>query len=957
MEILKKGLDAVRMSRGTYPASFIDVLRMMIENFAPPQPLEASCSSTPPAEHSIVVTWSAPNTFCNVSAYNVTYIGDVLWSDEEQVGTLQTSEEMANLSSLTSWTKYHVCVAGIVLDDFVGEQSCCDAVTQEAASGPPALFNVSGTSSSSISVFWEEPRAQNGKIDFYQLQFGGESVQVENATEFTLTGLAKNSKYIISLKFLGLQEATTCFNATGVTGRHASATQKAVEPAGTRRAERLLPASLMHGDPWSPEASVRVAARGRPRKDAEGKAKAANVGAIVASVLSGLLIVGVGVAAFIYRDKLRNVIARKTSKREPVQEHPLSTTSTAVGKDQLRSYIDGLQEDTQRGLEEEFARLKQQCPKPSTYDAEMDVNKPKNRFSNILAYDHSRVRISKREGAAQSDYINANFIKDHAGRPGFVATQGPTEDTLDDFWRLVWEQKVYTIVMLTSLMEKGKVSRPGEPGRPRCSSCSSWVVGYRGFCSSWVMGYRGVLFRSGGLFIPWGTGVFVHLGPGVLFILGHGVRGVLFILVMGYRRFCSSWVMGYGGFCSSGSWVQGFVHLGHGVQGFCSSWVMGYRGFVHPGSWGYRGFVHLGSWGTGGFCSSWVMGYGGFVHPGVGVMGVTGGMSSAGSWGTGGFVHPGHVHGVQGVLFILGHGVRGVLFILGHGVQGVLFILGHGVQGVLFMGSSSWVMVRGFCSSWVMGYRSFVHLVMGYGVFSILGHGVQGFCSSWVMGNGGFCSSWVMGTGFCSSWSWGTGVLFIWVMVRGVRGFVHLGHGVRGVFVHHGSWGTGGFVHPGHGVQGFVHPGSWGTGGFVHPGSWGTGGFVHLGSWGGVTWGKGVLVHPGSWGTGVLSSWVMGTGGFVHPGSWVQGVLFILGHGVRGFLFILGHGVQGVLFILVMGYGFCSSWSGVTGGFVHSWSWVRGFVHLGSWVQGFCSSWVMGYGGFCSSWVMGYGGF
>lgn len=71
-----------------------------------------------------------------------------------------------------------------------------------SASGPPALFNVSGTSSSSISVFWEEPRAPNGKIDFYQLQFGGESVQVENATEFTLTGLAKNSKYIISLKVI-----------------------------------------------------------------------------------------------------------------------------------------------------------------------------------------------------------------------------------------------------------------------------------------------------------------------------------------------------------------------------------------------------------------------------------------------------------------------------------------------------------------------------------------------------------------------------------------------------------------------------------------------------------------------------------------------------------------------------------------------------------------------------------
>lgn len=84
---------------------------------------------------------------------------------------------------------------------------------------------------------------------------------------------------IVLLQFLGLQEATTCFNATGVTGRHASATQKAVEPAGTGRAERVLPASLMHGDPWSPEASVRVAARGRPRKDAEGKAVSLPAGA------------------------------------------------------------------------------------------------------------------------------------------------------------------------------------------------------------------------------------------------------------------------------------------------------------------------------------------------------------------------------------------------------------------------------------------------------------------------------------------------------------------------------------------------------------------------------------------------------------------------------------------------------------------------------------------------------
>ncbi|XP_041430062.1 protein tyrosine phosphatase receptor type D S homeolog isoform X12 [Xenopus laevis] len=87
----------------------------------------------------------------------------------------------------------------------------------------------------------------------------------------------------------------------------------------------------------------------------------------------------------------------------------------------------------------------------------LEVNKPKNRYANVIAYDHSRVLLSAIDGIPGSDYINSNYIDGYRKQNAYIATQGPLPETFGDFWRMMWEQRSATVVMMTKMEERSRI--------------------------------------------------------------------------------------------------------------------------------------------------------------------------------------------------------------------------------------------------------------------------------------------------------------------------------------------------------------------------------------------------------------------------------------------------------------------------------------------------------------------
>eukprot|EP00731_Ephydatia_muelleri_P018729 Em0011g769a len=122
----------------------------------------------------------------------------------------------------------------------------------------------------------------------------------------------------------------------------------------------------------------------------------------------------------------------------------------------FRDHVEKMRGDENNGFQLEFECLKSEPDKSDHIDSsQLPCNQVKNRFCNILPYDASRVKLKELNDIPGSDYINASYIDGYNCQKIYIAAQGPTDETVNDFWRMVWEKRLGTIVMLTRCIESG----------------------------------------------------------------------------------------------------------------------------------------------------------------------------------------------------------------------------------------------------------------------------------------------------------------------------------------------------------------------------------------------------------------------------------------------------------------------------------------------------------------------
>ncbi|GFO07585.1 receptor-type tyrosine-protein phosphatase kappa [Plakobranchus ocellatus] len=129
--------------------------------------------------------------------------------------------------------------------------------------------------------------------------------------------------------------------------------------------------------------------------------------------------------------------------------------NTAVAVGDMRTYLHNHASDT--FIQDQFESIPMVNSYSQTHGTSPS-NKSKNRYKNIIPYDHSRVLLSTGPGTDKhDDYINASYIKGYnKEQQAFIAAQGPNATILDDFVRMIWEKRVDRVVMLTNLVEARK---------------------------------------------------------------------------------------------------------------------------------------------------------------------------------------------------------------------------------------------------------------------------------------------------------------------------------------------------------------------------------------------------------------------------------------------------------------------------------------------------------------------
>ncbi|XP_023822086.1 receptor-type tyrosine-protein phosphatase delta isoform X29 [Oryzias latipes] len=194
---------------------------------------------------------------------------------------------------------------------------------------------------------------------------------------------------------------------------------------------------------------------------------------VVGPVLAVVFIICIVIAILLYKRKRAETEARKGSlpnskemplhhPTDPVELRRLNFQTPGMANhppipiSELADHLERLKANDNLKFSQEYESI--DPAQQFTWEhSNLEVNKPKNRYANVIAYDHSRILLSAIDGIPGSDYINANYIDGYRKQNAYIATQGPLPETFGEFWRMIWEQRSAVVVMMTKLEERSRV--------------------------------------------------------------------------------------------------------------------------------------------------------------------------------------------------------------------------------------------------------------------------------------------------------------------------------------------------------------------------------------------------------------------------------------------------------------------------------------------------------------------
>jgi hypothetical protein len=357
------------------------------------------------------------------------------------------------LKDLEEYSQYTIILTALHESHVIGSKSVVNTTKAAVPSAGPSHLEVSGVTSFSITLQWEEVECihRNGNITGYLVQFRQADNDAtftvnmsESVTETTISKLIPNTTYTISIaavNSVGTGKSTNITEKTLVAEPLKGAVFSFIGPVAGAvvGAILLLVLSIFILTRWkryTDSRKVRSKLLPFPRmtvewgqeKDQESEKKEEE---------------GIEMVTFMEQDKTKDPSHTVTGRCD-------------VSVTEFPAYVRGMHLNGSEKLKNEYTSL-EKLPLPSTEVARLPCSLSHNRFRNIYPYDNTRVTLKGDAAVEGSDYINASFIDGHSDtKHTYIASQGPTDLTVSRFLEMLWQYQIPTIVMLTRCVEDGR---------------------------------------------------------------------------------------------------------------------------------------------------------------------------------------------------------------------------------------------------------------------------------------------------------------------------------------------------------------------------------------------------------------------------------------------------------------------------------------------------------------------